>query len=161
MGYRTTWYLVGTGPRAYGGIKDTFGGPKRGIEEEITVILSQLWGAAGRARTGRGGAGTSFCISCHCSPAHFPEFSLLSGRALPASQTQVVHLYSGPLAKAPKNHTELSGSLTAFCSLLGLAFLLPRPDVSTVDAAHIGGSFGCLLVHLLDQVTLVCCPGFP
>lgn len=105
---------MGTGPRAYGGIKDTFGGPKRGIEEEITVILSQLWGAAGRARAGRGGAGTSFCISCHCSPAHFREFSLLSGRALPASQAQVVHLYSGPLAKAPQNHTELSGSLDCF-----------------------------------------------
>lgn len=119
MGYRTTWYLVGTGPRAYGGIKDTFGGPKRGIEEEITVILSQLWGAAGRARAGRGGAGTSFCISCHCSPAHFREFSLLSGRALPASQAQVVHLYSGPLAKAPKNHTELSGSLDCFLVTVG------------------------------------------
>lgn len=62
----------------------------------------------------------------------------LSGRALPADQAQVAHLYSGPLASF--SHTEPFATrlsvLFLFC-LLGLVFLLPRPEASTANTAHI------------------------
>lgn len=83
----------------------------------------------------------------------------LSGRALPASQAQVVHLYSGHLARAPKtsfSHTELFGSLDCclgFCSAVGPGLPVAKArHLNCRHCPHMEGPWAvCLSTYLIKS----------